>query len=109
MKTKFTALESELHVSKLVNDNLTKYIKTLERKWYENEQYSRSSVCRYYIFLWSKCKKLYLNTVVESFWVSKGSYRIRLHDKSVKVITHFDDLKTLFPENPVLEENSGSS
>ena len=41
MKTKFTALESELHVSKTVTDNLTKHIKTLERKCYENEQYSR--------------------------------------------------------------------
>ena len=41
LKTKFSALESELHVSKTVTDNLTKYIKTLERKCYENEQYSR--------------------------------------------------------------------
>ena len=41
MKTKFTALESELHVSKTVTDNLTKHIKTLERKCCENEQYSR--------------------------------------------------------------------
>ena len=41
LKTKFTALESELHVSKTVTDNLTKYIKTLERKCYENEQYLR--------------------------------------------------------------------
>ena len=41
LKTKFTALESELHVNKTVTDNLTKYIKTLERKCYENEQYSR--------------------------------------------------------------------
>ena len=41
MKTKFTALESELHVRKTVTDNLTIYIKTLEQKCYENEQYSR--------------------------------------------------------------------
>ena len=41
MKTKFTALESELHISKKFTDNLTKYIKTLERKCYKNEQYSR--------------------------------------------------------------------
>ena len=42
MKTKFTALESELHVGKTITDNLPKYIKTLERKCYDNEQYSRS-------------------------------------------------------------------
>ena len=41
MKTKFPALESELHVSKTVTDNLTKYSKTLERKCYDNEQYLR--------------------------------------------------------------------
>ena len=41
LKTKFSALESELHVSKTDTDNLIKYIKTLERKCYENEQYSR--------------------------------------------------------------------
>ena len=40
LKTKFTALESELQVSKTVTDNVTKCIKTLERKCYENEQYS---------------------------------------------------------------------
>ena len=33
----------------------------------------------------------------------------KARDKSVKVITHFDDLKILFPGNPILEENSGSS
>ena len=41
MKSKFNALESELQVSKNIIDNLTKYIKTLERKGHENEQYSR--------------------------------------------------------------------
>ena len=41
MKTKFKTLESEFHVSKTVTDNLTKYIKTSERKCYENEQYTR--------------------------------------------------------------------
>ena len=41
LKTKFIALESELQVSKTVTDNVTKCIKTLERKCYENEQYSR--------------------------------------------------------------------
>ena len=58
MKTKFTALESELHVSKTVTDNLAKYIKTLERKCYENEQYSKwecpemSGIPGFFFFLW---------------------------------------------------------
>ena len=41
MKTKFSALESEFHVSKTVTKYITKYIKTLGRKCYENGQYSR--------------------------------------------------------------------
>ena len=41
MKTKFTAEESEPHVSKTITDNLTKHIETLERNCYENEQYSK--------------------------------------------------------------------
>ena len=40
IKAKFIALESELHVSKRVTGNLTKYSKTLERKCHGNEQYS---------------------------------------------------------------------
>ena len=56
------------------------------------------SPCKYYKFLSSKCKNFWLNKVVESFWVSKSSFQIRLLDKSIKVITHFDDLKVLFPE-----------
>ena len=61
------------------------------------------SLCIYYKFLWSKCKKLGLNKVVESFWVSKGSCRVRLLEKSVNVITYIDNLKILFHRNPVLE------
>ena len=69
----------------------------------------KQSLCRYYTFLWSKCQILWLNKIVESIWVSKSSCRIRLLDKSVKVITHIDDLKILFPGNLILEENSGNS
>ena len=41
MKSKFNVQESERQVSKNFTDNLTQYIKTLELKWHENEQYSR--------------------------------------------------------------------
>ena len=44
LKTKFIALKLEVHVSKTIPENLTKYVKTLERKCYENEQYSRRGV-----------------------------------------------------------------
>ena len=172
MKTKFKTLESEFHVSKTVTDNLTKYIKTSERKCYENEQYTRREcleisgilgniddnaleetvlglLSKYYalvdpsnvedchrlkstnnapqkviiklskqkdmyrvlkakpslknvnlngtgtppgtpIFVnqslcsWSKCKRLWLNKVVESFWVPKGLCRMSLLDYSLQ-------------------------
>ena len=183
MKSKFNVPKSELQVSKNVTDNLTQYIKTLECKCHENEQYSRrecldisgipssiedgafednvlelfrkvnvlidpskvedchrlkfnnnapqkvimklskrkhvycvlkakssfknagvtkngipphickSFLCSYYKFLRSKCKKLWVNKVIESFWLSKGSCRSRLINNSVKIITHIDDLK----------------
>ena len=41
MKTKFSALESELSISKIVSNNLSIQIKTLEQKCYENKRYSR--------------------------------------------------------------------
>ena len=172
MKTIFKTLESEFHVSKTVTDNLTKYIKTSERKCYENEQYTRREcleisgilgniddnaleetvlglLSKYYalvdpsnvedchrlkstnnapqkviiklskqkdmyrvlkakpslknfnlngtgtppgtpIFVnqslcsWSKCKRLWLNKVVESFWVPKGLCRMSLLDYSLQ-------------------------
>ena len=63
------------------------------------------SLCWYYKFLWSKCKQLWLNKVIEIFWVSKGSCRISLVGKPVKAITHIDEWKILFPGSPILEEN----
>ena len=190
MKSKFNVLESEVQVSKNVTDNLIKYIKTLERKCHENEQYSsreclemsgipssikgsafedtvlklfwkvnvktdpsnvedchrlksrnnapqkviiklskrkdvhrilkakssfknayvtengippntpiflNQSLCSYDKFLWSKCKKIWLNRVIELFWVPNRSCRMRLVDNSVKIITHIEDIKSLFP------------
>ena len=41
MRSRFNVLESELQVSKNITDNLTKYMKTLERKRLENKQCSR--------------------------------------------------------------------
>ena len=41
VKSKLNVLESDLQVSKNITVNLTKYIKTLECKCYENTQYSR--------------------------------------------------------------------
>ena len=41
LKTKFCKLESNLHISRNVNDKLTDKLVVLERKYHANEQYSR--------------------------------------------------------------------
>ena len=41
LKTKFYALVSEIHICKTVTYNISKYIKTLEWKYQENEKYWR--------------------------------------------------------------------
>ena len=52
MKPKFNVLEFDLQVSKNVTDNLTQYIKILDRKYHGNEQYSRrGNASKYQAFL----------------------------------------------------------
>ena len=41
LKTKFCKLESDLHISRNVNDKLSDKLTVLERKCHANEQYSR--------------------------------------------------------------------
>ena len=41
LKTKFSKLESDLHISRNVNDKLSDKLAVLERKCHANEQYSR--------------------------------------------------------------------
>ena len=60
------------------------------------------SLCSYYKYLWSKCKALWSGKLISSFWVSNGSLKIKLGDDTVKSVPHNDDLKVLFPGNPIL-------
>ena len=60
------------------------------------------SLCSYYKYLWSKCKALWSGKIISSFWVTNGSLRIKLGNNPVKSVTHKDDLKALFPGNPIL-------
>ena len=41
LKTNFCELESDLHISRNINDKLSDKLVVLERKWHDNEQYSR--------------------------------------------------------------------
>ena len=41
LKNKFTKLESDLEISRNVNNKLVDQVARVERTWWENEQYSR--------------------------------------------------------------------
>ena len=195
LKNKFTKVESDLEISRNVNNKLVDQVTRLERKCWENEQYSRRecieisgipqsieqidlertllnvfdkidapvdpqnieachrlksddngrsnkvnvkfskrkdmvrimnkkslknanldgtgpppstslfinpSLCSYYKYLWSKCKALWSGKLISSFWASNGSLRIKFGNNTVKSVKNKDDLKALFPGNPIL-------
>ena len=50
-------------------------------------------LCRYYKFLWSKCKKLWTEEWIDAFWVSKGQFKLRIEPEGgVSRISHIQDL-----------------
>ena len=56
------------------------------------------SLCRYYTFLWSKCKTLWSDERIEAFWASNGQIKIIIEPNgAVSQITHITDLQKLFP------------
>ena len=56
------------------------------------------SLCRYYTFLWSKCKTLWSEERIEAFWASNDQIKIIIEPKgAVSQITHITDLQKLFP------------
>ena len=72
--------------------------------------YINDSLCFYYKKLWSKCKKLWTNKFIFGYWVSNGSIKIRISERSpVKVISHIVDLEKLFPDNPLLTDDQNES
>ena len=63
------------------------------------------SLCQYYKMLWRKCKKLWTNKFIDSFWVSNGSIRLRVEGKDRPcVITNISDFEDLFPGNDILRD-----
>ena len=72
--------------------------------------YINDSICKYYKYLWSKCKKLLNGRFIHRFWISNGTLRIKLFESSHPIIvTHIVDLEEMFPGNPLLadEKNEG--
>ena len=63
------------------------------------------SLCKYYKFLWSKCKKLLNGRFMQGFWISNGTLRIKLNESSPpKSVLHLVDLEDMFPGNPLLAD-----
>ena len=56
------------------------------------------SLCGYYKLLWSKCKKLFLEKKIASFWVTNGTVKIKLLNDQVRSITHEVNLLALTHE-----------
>ena len=72
----------------------------IRRKVYIND-----SLYKYYKFLGKKCKSLQSNQFIQDFWVTDGTVRLKaVENGRVHVITHLSDLKDLFPENHLLNE-----
>ena len=60
------------------------------------------SLCGNCKLLWSKCKKLFLEKNIASFWVTNGTVKIKLLNDQVRSITHEVDLSALTHEGPLV-------
>ena len=60
------------------------------------------SLCGNCKLLWSKCKQLFLEKNIASFWVTNGTAKIKLLNDQVRSITHEADLLTLTHEGPLV-------
>ena len=57
----------------------------------------------YYKKLWSKCRKLLLNTYIHSFWLANGTIKLKtVENGRVYTVTHRNKLVELLPENGIL-------
>ena len=61
--------------------------------------YINESLCKYYKYLWWKCKLLQTRGSIQSFWLTIGSIRIRHQNDEVTSVTHIEDLERQFLED----------
>ena len=59
--------------------------------------YINDSLCTYCKMLWGKCRKLFLNKYIHSFWVTNGIKLKTVENGRVYAVTHRNDLEELFP------------
>ena len=91
------AEKTKLNKKKLKNIDHRKIGLSSGTKVFINE-----SLCGYYKLLWSKCKKLFLEKKIASFWVTNGTVKIKLLNDQVRSITHEVDLSALTHEGPLV-------
>ena len=68
----------------------------------ETKVFINENLCGYYKLLWSKCKKLFLEKNIASFWVTNGAVKIKLLNDQVRSITHKVDLSVLTHEGTLV-------
>ena len=71
--------------------------------------YINESLCKYYKYLWWKCKLLQTRGSIQSFWVTNGSIRIRHQNDEVTSVTHIEDLDRHLEENLCNNNYDGDS
>ena len=57
----------------------------------------------YYKQLWSKCKNLFLEKRIASFWVTNETIKIKLLNDPVRYITQEVDLSALTHDSPLVD------
>ena len=67
--------------------------------------YINESLCKYYKYLWWKCKLLQTRGSIQSFWVTNGSIRIRHKNDEVTSDTHIEDFEHHFLEEDLSDNN----
>ena len=58
------------------------------------------SLCSYYKYLWSLCKRLHSKKLIHSFWVSNGNVNLKVCENTpVLFVSHASDLEKHFDMN----------
>ena len=91
------AIKIKLNKKKLKNIGHKKIGLSSGMKVFINE-----SMSGYYKLLQSKCKKIFLEKKINSFWVTNGTVKIKLLNDQVRSITHEVDLSALTHEGPLV-------
>ena len=67
--------------------------------------YINESLCKYYKYLWWKCKLLQTRGSIQSFRVTNGSVGIRHQNDEVTSVTHVEDLERHFLKEDLCDKN----